>query len=68
MLERKAGRSLEAALALSAATLLLWFPANLSTLLSMRVLGIYQSSRLASGVISLWREGLLIGIVVGLRA
>lgn len=68
VLERTSGRSLDAALALSAATLLLWFPANLGTLLDMHVLGIDRSSRLISGVFSLWQEGwLALAVIVGLQ-
>ncbi len=68
VLERTAGRSLDAALALSVATLILWFPANLATLLSMQVLGIERSSRLGSGVIAMWNEGWPeLALVVGLQ-
>lgn len=49
VLERTAGRSLDAALALAAATFILWFPANLGTLLTIQVLGIERSSRLVWG-------------------
>jgi paraquat-inducible protein A len=68
VLERTAGRSLDAALALSCATLLLWIPANLGILLNMQVLGIDRSSRLVSGILDLWREGwLALAIIVGLQ-
>lgn len=68
VLERTAGRSLDAALALAAATFILWFPANLGTLLTIQVLGIERSSRLGSGVLSLFAEGwILLGLVVGLQ-
>ena len=68
VLERTAGRSLDAALALAVATFILWFPANLGTLLTIQVLGIERSSRLGSGVLSLFAEGwILLGLVVGLQ-
>jgi uncharacterized paraquat-inducible protein A len=68
VLERTAGRSVDAALALAIATFVLWFSANLSTLLTLHVIGIDRSSRLGSGVIGLFNERLwLVGIVVGLQ-
>ncbi len=68
VLERTAGRSIDAALALASATFILWFPANLSTLLTIQVLGIERSSRLGSGVLALFSEGWpLIGLVVALQ-
>ncbi|HEX3364179.1 paraquat-inducible protein A [Phenylobacterium sp.] len=56
-LERRTGRSLDAALALSAATLLLLAPANLAPFLSASVLGAVRESHLVSGPAELWREG-----------
>ncbi|THD79317.1 MAG: paraquat-inducible protein A [Phenylobacterium sp.] len=56
-LERRTGRSLDAALALSVATLLLLAPANLAPFLSASVLGAERVSRLISGPAELWREG-----------
>jgi paraquat-inducible protein A len=56
-LERRTGRSLDGALALSAATLLLLAPANLAPFLSATVLGVTRESRLVSGPAELWREG-----------
>jgi paraquat-inducible protein A len=68
VLERTTGRSIDAALALAIATFVLWFPANLSTLLTLHLVGIDRSSRLGSGVIGLFNEGLwLVAIVVGLQ-
>ena len=68
VLERTAGRALDYALALSLATLLLLFPANLMTLFRVTILGIERSSRLGSGVLGMWREGfVMLGIVVGLQ-
>ena len=56
-LERRTGRSLDAALALSVATLLLLAPANLAPFLSTGVMGAVRVSRLISGPAELWREG-----------
>ena len=56
-LERPAGRSLDAALACSAATFLLLLPANLLTFLSTSALGASRHSLLASSAVELWREG-----------
>lgn len=56
-LERRTGRSLDAALALCVATLLLLAPANLAPFLSTSVLGAVRTSRLISGPAELWREG-----------
>ncbi len=68
VLERAAGRSLNAALALSFTTFLLWFPANLATLMTIRFAGIERSSRLGSGVVEMWHEGWpYLAIVVGLQ-
>lgn len=68
ILERTTGRSLDAALALAIATFVLWFPANLGTLLTIQVLGIERSSRLGSGVLGLFSEQwILLGLVVGLQ-
>jgi paraquat-inducible protein A len=68
VLERTAGRSLDAALALALATLVVWFPANLTTLLSIRVLGAEHVSRLGSGIIGLWNQGWPeLAVVVGLQ-
>lgn len=68
VLERTAGRSIDAALALALSTFLLWFPANLLTLLSIQAFGFERSSRLGSGVIGLFTEGwTLLGIVIALQ-
>lgn len=68
VLERASGRSVDAALALGAATLLLLFPANLATLLTISAVGITRSTRLGSGVIAMYHEGYpLLAIVVGLQ-
>jgi paraquat-inducible protein A len=56
-LERRTGRSRDAALALSAATFLLLWPANLEPFLSANALGAVRASKLISGPAELWREG-----------
>lgn len=68
VLERRAGRSLDAALALSFTTFVLWFPANLGTLMTIQFAGIERSSHLGSGVFEMWSEGWpYLAIVVGLQ-
>lgn len=67
-LEHASGRGIDTPLALSLATLILLFPANLMTLLSVSIAGVERSSVLGSGIIGMWREGyLLLAIVVGLQ-
>ncbi|HEY8290808.1 MAG TPA: paraquat-inducible protein A [Acetobacteraceae bacterium] len=67
-LERASGRNLTYGLALALGTLLLLFPANLMTLLSVSVAGVDRSSRLGSGVAGMWAQGWpLLAIVVGLQ-
>ena len=56
-LDRRTGRSLDAALALSIATFVLLFPANLEPFLSATALGAVRVSRPISGPVELWREG-----------
>jgi paraquat-inducible protein A len=56
-LERADGQSLDAALACSAATFLLLFPANLLPFLSTAVLGVTRQSRLASSASAMWGDG-----------
>ena len=65
ILERTHGRSVRAALAMSAATLLLLVPANLSLFLRTDALGVSRSSRLGSAAGAMLTEGwpLLAGIV-----
>ncbi|MBV9116642.1 MAG: paraquat-inducible protein A [Acetobacteraceae bacterium] len=68
VLERTAGRSIDAALALSFTTFLLWFPANLATLMTLNIAGIERSSRLGSGAVEMWNEGwLMLAVVVALQ-
>ena len=56
-LERFTGRSLDAALAMSSAALLLLVPANLLVFITSTVLGAGERSRLISGTLVLWRQG-----------
>ncbi|MFX1676865.1 paraquat-inducible protein A [Paraburkholderia sp. A2WS-5] len=59
-LERRSGRSVDAALACAVCTFVLLFPANLAPLMTVHVLGAERSSVLASGVVAIWRDGSLI--------
>jgi paraquat-inducible protein A len=66
-LRRSTGRSLDAALAFSAATAILLVPAALEPFLSTSVLGATRASTLPSSVSELWREGWpLLALVVAL--
>ncbi|MBW4023275.1 MAG: paraquat-inducible protein A [Proteobacteria bacterium] len=68
-LERKTGRSLDAALACSLATLALLFPANLCLLLKVSKAGLIAKSYLFSGVAVLWSHGwVFTATVVALQA
>ncbi|WP_284503155.1 paraquat-inducible protein A [Caballeronia sp. AZ10_KS36] len=59
-LARRSGRSIVAALGCASATFVLLFPANLSTLMSVEILGSTRSSLLVSGIVAMWREGWLV--------
>jgi len=59
-LERRSGRSLNAALACSLTTFILLFPANLAPLMTVDLLGGERSSVLASGIVAIWQEGWVI--------
>jgi paraquat-inducible protein A len=67
-LERTSGRSITAALGCALGTLILLFPANIAPLMSVNMLGMQRSSRLASGIIELWKEGwvILAALIAGL--
>ncbi len=66
-LERTTGRSLDAALACSAATFLLLFPANLLPFLTTSVLGVSRHSQLISSAMAMWRDGwAALGVVIAL--
>jgi len=56
-LERRAGRSITAAAALSLTTLVLLLPATFAPLLGVRMLGVVRSSELTSGIGALWHNG-----------
>ncbi len=67
-LERRSGRSLDAALACSLATFLLLWPANFITLMTVQAAGIRVSTHLASGLATFWRQGWpLLTIVLALE-
>jgi paraquat-inducible protein A len=67
-LEHATGRGVDTPLALSLATLLLLFPANLMILLQVAIAGIDCTSRLGSGVIGIWQEDWpLLAVVAGLQ-
>lgn len=59
-LERRSGRSINAALAYCLATLVLLFPANLAPLMTVDMLGAERSSVLASGIVVMWHGGWVI--------
>ncbi len=66
-LERRTGRRLSVALALSLTTLLLLIPANLLPFLSTTVLGASRQSYLYSSVTAMWRlDWPVLGVVIGL--
>ncbi len=68
ILERTAGRSLDGALACSFATLLLLFPANIASLMNVTILGAYNRSVIASGVIGIGHQGwAVVAAIVGLE-
>jgi paraquat-inducible protein A len=65
-LERTAGRSIDAALACAASTLVLLFPANLLPFLGARIAGTSIETRLGSGVAVLWQQGWpLLALLIG---
>lgn len=59
-LERRSGRSTQAALACATATFVLLLPANLAPLMTVKMLGTQHSSVLASGIVVMWNEGWVI--------
>ena len=68
VLEETAGRSLDAALACAIATLLLLLPANLLALMTVHVAGITESTQLASGLGTFWRQGWpALAVILGLQ-
>lgn len=68
VLERTAGRSIDAALACALAGWLLLFPANILPLLHVSIATVVVQSRMASGVIAVGQQGWpLVAAVVGLE-
>jgi paraquat-inducible protein A len=68
-LERVSARSINAALACALATLILLFPANLTTLLEVRFAGVVMNIRLGSGVLALIDNGwILLALMVAVTA
>ncbi|WP_269501631.1 paraquat-inducible protein A [Burkholderia sp. IMCC1007] len=66
-LERRSGRSVQAALACTTATFILLFPANLAPLMTVRMLGRPHSSVLASGMLTMWGQGwVLLAALLGM--
>jgi paraquat-inducible protein A len=59
-LERRSGRSTQAALACAATTFVLLLPANFAPLMTVQMLGTEHSSFLASGIVVMWNEGWII--------
>ncbi|HEY1582412.1 MAG TPA: paraquat-inducible protein A [Chthoniobacterales bacterium] len=56
-LERTRGRSITAGLACALATFFLLFPGNILLLMSVRIFGMHNQSRLSTGVFALWDHG-----------
>lgn len=68
VLEDTRGRSLDAGLACAFATLLLLFPANFLPVLTLHMAGITDSTHLASGVLTAWRQDWpIVACVLGLQ-
>lgn len=63
-LEATTGRSLDGALACSFTTLLLLFPANFGSLMTLYIPGIPLSSHLYQGIVIFWRQGLPLAALV----
>lgn len=65
-LERRSGRSLNAAMACSLATFVLLFPGNLAPLMKVSFLGTERSSLLASGIVTMWNGGwVILAVLLG---
>lgn len=68
-LEKRSGRSLDAALACAIATFLLLLPANLLPIMTLHVAGISRSTWIGSGVAVIWRQDWpLVAVSLGLFA
>jgi paraquat-inducible protein A len=59
-LERRSGRSVNAALACASTTFILLLPANLAPLMTVEMLGAERSSVLSSGIVDMWNGGWVI--------
>ncbi len=57
VLERSTGRSIDAPLACSIATLMLLLPANFLPVMTVHVAGVTDQTHLASGLATAWRQG-----------
>ncbi|HTH62929.1 MAG TPA: paraquat-inducible protein A [Paraburkholderia sp.] len=66
-LERRSGRSTQAALACTATTFILLLPANFAPLMTVQILGTQHSSVLASGIAAMWDDGwVLLALLLGM--
>lgn len=66
-LERRSGRSVNAAFALSLTTFVLLFPANVSPLMTVNLLGGERSSVLSSGIVAMWHGGwIILALLLGM--
>ncbi|WP_233849563.1 paraquat-inducible protein A [Paraburkholderia sp. HD33-4] len=66
-LERRSGRSLNAALAFAATTFVLLFPANLVPLMTVELMGAERSSILSSGILTMWNGGwVILALLLGM--
>ena len=63
-LERRSGRSISAALACATTTFALLLPANLAPIMTVRLLGVERSSVLSSGILTIWRDGWVILVLL----
>lgn len=66
-LERRSGRSLNAALACAVTTFVLLLPANLAPLMTVEMLGTERSSVLSSGILAMWNSGwVILALLLGM--
>ncbi len=66
-LERRTGRSIGAALACSLTTFVLLLPANLTPLMTVRMLNGERSSLLSSGIVQMWTDGFpILALLLGM--
>ncbi|CAG4893528.1 paraquat-inducible protein A [Paraburkholderia gardini] len=66
-LERRSGRSLNAALACASSTFVLLFPANVAPLMTVGMLGAERSSVLSSGIVAMWNGGwVILALLLGM--